>query len=184
MVDFSKKYHTDELPTEMSNFDPLPPDEYVAMMTGATEKKTPKGGLMATFEHTIQEGQFAGRIVFQQLNLECPHSQKSEEIATKAVGALCNAIGFKGELKSSDQLLNKRFKMKLKVKPAEEYDHTDPDTGVVSKRMGYAKNEVVNFLPMSAAPSKPVSGKATSAAKEPEKKSTPAWKEKTKAAAK
>lgn len=176
MVQLNQAYDVADMPEERTGFDVLPPNTYVSMVTESNEKETSKGGKMLVLQHTIQEGEYAGRIVFENLNI-VNANPKAEKIAFEALGELCHAIKLTGKLTNSEQLHNKRYQMVLEVEEAKEYESTNPETGVKEKKMGKAQNRVKKFLPIGADAhaAKAVAGTAT--AEKPKDKSPP-WKAK------
>lgn len=180
MVQLSQSYDVADLPEERTGFDPLPPDTYIGMVVDSKEKTTGAGGKMIVLEIDVQEGQYAGRKIFENLNI-VNANPKAEKIAFEALGELSHAIKLTGKLTNTEQLHNKRFQMTLKVNPPREYEAVDPETGAKTKKTSNANNSITKFLPLGAdAPKKPdaVAADPKAIAKEPAKGKTPAWKQK------
>ena len=75
------------------SFDPLPNGDYTAAITNTAEKSTRSGDgsyLELTFQ--ILEGDFAGRNIWERLNLKNPNIN-AVEIAQKRLGMICRAVG-------------------------------------------------------------------------------------------
>jgi hypothetical protein len=84
-------------------FDPLPPGNYVAVITESEEKATKAGTgsyLQLTFE--VVEGQYQGRKVWARLNLNNPNDQ-AVAIARAELSAICHAVNVI-DLKDTTQL--------------------------------------------------------------------------------
>lgn len=180
MVQLANAYDVADLPQERTGFDPLPAGTYVSMVTDSKEKETSKGGKMVVLEHTIQEGEYAGRIVFENLNI-VNANPKAEKIAFEALGELSHAIKLTGKLTNTEQLHNKRYQMVLEVEPAKEYEAVNPETGATETKMGKAQNRVKKFLPIGAAAPVTKAIKAADTADAPQeqpKGKTPPWKAK------
>ena len=120
-----------------SSFDPLPAGWYKAMITESEMKPTRNGNghyLQLTFQ--VLDGEHAGRIVWDRLNLANPN-QVAVEIAQQTLSAICHAVG-QLTVKDSAELHNKPMQIKLKVVPATaEYD---------------AKNEISGYKAVDGAP--------------------------------
>lgn len=172
---------------EQDDFSPLPPDNYVVMITESEMKPTNGkngAGEMLVLKLEVQEGQFQGRTLFDRLNIVNPNST-TEEIAYKALGAICRAVGLAKTPDDSEQLHNKRLVATVKVDPAKPYTKTNAETGLSETVEGRPQNRIVKYLPIGAetsnasagtsAAEKPVSQKATSTAAATKGK-TPPWK--------
>lgn len=93
-------------PRESKSFEPLPRGLYSAMITESAIKQTKRGDgeyLALTFE--IVDGKYAGRRLWQNLNLSNP-SKQAEDIAREELNNICAAIGIpKGtKLSNTEQL--------------------------------------------------------------------------------
>lgn len=74
-------------------FTPIPVNDYLAVITDSEMKDTKKGDgkyLLLTYE--VVEGEFAGRKIFETLNL-INSNQTAVEIAQRALSAVCRATG-------------------------------------------------------------------------------------------
>jgi len=106
----------------------------------------------------VIEGKFAGRKVFDRLNLNNPNSV-AVEIAQRALSSICRAIDVPNP-KNSSELLDKPLMVKVAVKPADgEYS---------------ASNEVKGYDAAGAAASAPVEIPVAAAAANGS--ATPPWK--------
>tara|TARA_R110000868_G_scaffold92457_7_gene256644 strand:+ start:4443 stop:4901 length:459 start_codon:yes stop_codon:yes gene_type:complete len=98
----------------VSNFEPLPPGEYPAIITDSVSKIT-KAGTGEYIELTIQiiDGVYSGRRVWDRLNIHNPND-KAQEIARGQLNALKQACGV-ALLKDSEQLHNIPFTILLAI---------------------------------------------------------------------
>jgi hypothetical protein len=97
-------------------FDPLPPGNYVAVITESEEKATKAGTgsyLQLTFE--VVEGQYQGRKVWARLNLNNPNDQ-AVAIARAELSAICHAVNVI-DLKDTTQLHDLPMAIRLNAKP-------------------------------------------------------------------
>ena len=99
-------------------FVPLPAGWYRAMIIGSEFRPTKSGDgeyLMLTI--SIIDGDYAGRQVFDRLNLSNPNP-KAEEIAQRNLSAICHAVGIMTP-KDSAELHDIPFDVKLTTRPAQ-----------------------------------------------------------------
>ena len=126
-------------------FEVLPPGKYVCQIVASEMRPTKSGdGAYLWLEEEILEGEYAGRRVFDRLNIQNANVQ-AVEIANRTLSALCHAIG---ELKvtNSEQLHFKPFVATVRVRPPSDgYD---------------ASNEVRGYAPVGGS-SAPANGGAT-----------------------
>ena len=86
-------HFTTEGKTTESSFDPVPPGDYNLQITNSDVKPTKDGkGKYIWLEETILDGPYAGRKVFDQLNLWNANPTASK-IAEVAFTRLCKACG-------------------------------------------------------------------------------------------
>lgn len=114
-------FNTDDAPADQG-FEPLPPGEYLVMITD-TKQQTTKAGdgwyLNVTME--VLEGRYERRLIWEMLHLG-NKNQKAVEIAQRSLAGICRAIGIV-TVKDTEELHGKPFKIKLKIEPAKgEYD--------------------------------------------------------------
>jgi len=186
MAKLGQSYTTADIPAPMT-FEVMPPGDHKMMVTHSSEKETNgKDGMgkMIVLEIDIQDGDFAGRKVFQNFNIENPNP-KAVEIALRELGALARAVNVK-ELSDTEQLHYKMFVGTLAVQPAKPY--IDKKTG--EEKPGFASNRITKYMPVSAAATAKATAKvavtenndeasAGDAVKEdPKKGANPPWKSK------
>ena len=125
-------------------FEVIPAGKYVCQIVASEMRPTKSGdGAYLWLEEEILEGEYAGRRVFDRLNIQNANVQ-AVEIANRTLSALCHAIG---ELKvtNSEQLHFKPFVATVRVRPPSDgYD---------------ASNEVRGYAPVGG--SAPANGGAT-----------------------
>lgn len=88
---------------EPSNFDVFPAGKYLAQIVSSEMRPTKDGrGQYLFLELDILEGQFAGRKLFDRLNL-VNDNPDTVDIATRTLSAICRATG-QMQVKDSEQL--------------------------------------------------------------------------------
>lgn len=108
-------FDASEVPT-MDNFDPIPAGSYLAIISDSEMKPTNKGDgnyLKLTFE-VVQEGEYQGRKVWSQLNLDNPNPT-AVQIAMRELSSICHAAG-KLQVNDSSELHNVPMVIKVKIK--------------------------------------------------------------------
>jgi hypothetical protein len=121
-----------------TSYEPLPADWYKAVITQTEEKptKSQTGSYLQLMIEVI-EGQYAGRKVFDRLNLKNPNSV-AVEIAQRSLSSICRAIGVTNPKDSSD-LCDKPLMIKLAVKPADgQYSASNEIKGYEAAKGGAA----------------------------------------------
>ena len=96
---------------------PLPAGDYQAIITESETKATKDGqGQYLQLKLQIQGGEFSGRVLFDRLNL-WNNNQQAQEIAQRALSAICHAVGIL-QVGDSQELHNRPLIATVKVKPA------------------------------------------------------------------
>ena len=135
-------------------FDPIPAGDYPVIITASELKFTKDGsGQYLELRLEVQGGEFAGRVLFDRLNLH-NSNQQAVEIAQRQLSQICHAIGVL-QVSESSQLHNRPLIAMVKVRPARgEYD---------------ASNELKGYKAAAGAPvqTAPVIPKAKPAAAAP-----------------
>lgn len=101
---------------EMGDFSPLPAADYVAAIVESEMVENNKGtGHYLKMKFEIVEGEYAGRSVFANLNLDNPN-QQAVEIARSELKSICAALG-KGDalVNDSTELHDKPMLIKVSV---------------------------------------------------------------------
>lgn len=115
-------------------FDPVPAGDYVLQIINSEMKSTKDGmGQYLSLEMDILEGEYAGRKVFDRLNL-MNNNVQTVEIAQRTLSAICHATGVLN-VADSEQLHFKPMVAKVVVKPP--------------KDQYAASNEVKGYRPMN-----------------------------------
>jgi hypothetical protein len=84
-------------------FEPLPPGRYVAQIVNSEMRPTKDGmGQLLWVELDVLEGEYAGRKLFDRLNL-INNNPTTVEIAQRTLSAICHAVG-KMQVDDSEQL--------------------------------------------------------------------------------
>lgn len=113
-------YTVDVNETEAS-FDPVPADEYTAIIEASDYVDNSKGTgkiLKLTYQ-IIGDGQFSGRKIFENLNLENENKQ-AVEISRKTLNSIGVATGVT-EIKDSSLLHDIPMKINVTAKESKEY---------------------------------------------------------------
>lgn len=99
-------------------FDPIPAGEYTVTVTSSEMKRTKDGaGQYIELALEIQGGEFAGRRLFDRLNLWNSNRQ-AVEIAQRQLSQICHAVGVL-QVTDSEQLHHKPCTAMVSVKKAE-----------------------------------------------------------------
>jgi len=139
-----------------TSYEPMPADWYKCVITQTEEKPTKKqNGSYLQLDIEVIEGKFAGRKVFDRLNLNNPNSV-AVEIAQRALSKSIGAA-LQVPLHNSEELLDKPLMVKVAVRPASN---------------GYeASNDVKGYASAGAAPAAPAAAAAA-----PQAAAAPPWK--------
>ena len=144
---FSTPFDATKIEVENTDFSPLAPGKYDAIISAAAEKSTKAGtGKYLSVEFTVTSVQNEGRRVWLNLNLVNPNPI-AVEIAQKDLASLCKAIGVM-QVSDESQLVDKALTIKVTV---------DGD-----------RNNVKGFFPLAARVAAPVQAAPAAAASEPD----------------
>lgn len=100
-------------------FDPLPAGDYNAIITESETKLTKDGsGQYLQIKLEVQSGEFAGRILFDRLNL-WNNNRQAQEIAQRSLSQICHAVGVL-QVNDSQELHNKPLIATVKIRPARD----------------------------------------------------------------
>ena len=118
--------------TPGSGFDPIPPGQYVVMITDSEMKETSsKTGEMLKLTFKVLEGEFEGRYLWSNLNL-VNQSEKAVEIAQRELSAICHACDVLNP-EDSSELHGIPMIAKVKVNPPKDgYDANNSISGFKS----------------------------------------------------
>lgn len=143
---FNAQAHT---PASTPSRSPLPKGVYQAIVMDSTIKST-KLGTGQYIELTLQivDGQFAGRRLWDRLNISNP-SKKAEDIALAQLQSLCQAVGVTN-MTDTFQLHDRPFSVTVDI------DRKEPDRNrIVSyQSAGWSSPEAPSPAAAPAAPAK------------------------------
>lgn len=135
------------------SFDPIPAGQYLAMIVASEEKTSSKGNKFLCLEFEIVDGQYKGRKVWVNLNLEHPNPE-IVKFARAELASICKAVGV---LKPQDSVQLHNLPMLINVKCVNRKD------------TGELQNRIKSYVPKAApAQSQPQQATATS--------TTPPWR--------
>jgi hypothetical protein len=98
-------------------FDPIPAGRYNVIITDSDLCVTKAGdGQYIKLTFKVLEGDFAGRLIWSNLNIDNPN-EKAVEIAQRELAAICNAIGIPAIENDTAELHGIPLSGMVKVKP-------------------------------------------------------------------
>lgn len=101
----------------LDSFDPIPPDKYVAMIVESDIADTKSaGGKRLAITWQIVDGEYEGRKVFDNVNLQNASTQ-AVEIGQRQLATICRAVG-KLKVKDSAELHDIPCIIDVRIKPA------------------------------------------------------------------
>ncbi len=181
MADLGFSIKTEELP-QAQNFDPVPEDNYNTMIVGSNflptnktkdlmatngvqsydeyRKLNPKAEGFVVLEFDIQDGRYAGRKLFHNLNL-INDSQEAMNISAGQLRQILEAINIKDFSGKTEELHGKRLTVKVKIKAAKPYKKD----GV--EKPGFPSNVCTGFMAYSGAATAATSSATASTPKGP-----------------
>lgn len=124
--------HVDPTP----RFDPIPAGDYLVTITESETKPTKDGsGQYLSLKLEVQHGEFAGRVLFDRLNL-WSSNHKAKEIANRQLSQICHAVGVL-QVQDSQQLHYKPLVAMVKLRPADgQYDASNDVKGYKQAALG------------------------------------------------
>ena len=118
---------------------PIPAGDYMMHLVKSEFKPTKaKTGHYLACQFKVLEGDYKGRVVFTNLNLDNPNPV-AVEIANKELNSICSACGKEG-VEDSDELLNIPLVVSVKVTPG---DANWPPSNEIT---GYASADEANAM--------------------------------------
>jgi len=120
-----------------NNFDVIPNGEYIAHVKNSEIRQTKNGNDMLMLTWEILDGEFKGRLIFENLNLWHPKSQV-KAIAQGAMNSICQATGNEQGIKDSSQLHNKAIIIKVVEKDDEVYGKMN----IIKKHIPYVYGQI------------------------------------------
>ncbi|MGJ7508706.1 DUF669 domain-containing protein [Variovorax sp. GT1P44] len=141
------QFNAAQVEPQKTNFDPLPPGNYVAQVIESDLKPLASGkGDALNLTLQILEGQYINRKVWARLNIRHENAQ-AQQIAQSQLSALCHAVGVIN-LNDSAQLHGKPVRIRVKLRPAEGQYAASNDVNGFEAVAGGA-------IPLAAAPGRP-----------------------------
>lgn len=147
MVALPQNFNTADV--EDSEFEPVQPGEYEAMIL-ESEMKATNAGDGAYIQMKIQLKN--GRILFERLNIQNKNEQ-AVEIAYKTLKKICEAVG-KTSIRDTNELHNKRFIAVVTVEKGKPYTKD----GVTKE--GRDQNAIKAYKPINGGAAESASGNA------------------------
>lgn len=120
--------------------EPIPAGEYLMCIRNTDIVATKLGnGSMVKIEGEVLEGQYAGRKVFDNINIVNP-SEQAARIGQAQLRQLCEAVGITGVLQDTVELHEKPFigKVKIDVDQTGQYDPKNTFGGFKSREAAAA----------------------------------------------
>ena len=138
MADFGHTFDASQIEPSTA-YEVLPPGKYLAQIVNSEMRPTRDGmGQYLYLEIDILEGQYAGRKLFDRLNLSNPNPS-AVEIAQRTLSSICRAVG-RLQVNNSEQLHLVPFIADVKVRPP---------------RGEYGESNSIRYLPRSQGPTSP-----------------------------
>ena len=138
MADFGHIFDASQIEPSTA-YEVLPPGKYLAQIVNSEMRPTRDGmGQYLYLEIDILEGQYAGRKLFDRLNLSNPNPS-AVEIAQRTLSSICRAVG-RLQVNNSEQLHLVPFVADVKVRPP---------------RGEYGESNSIRYLPRSQGPTSP-----------------------------
>jgi len=155
----------------LGSFEVLPADNYVVVIESSEKRKASTGeaNYYLQFVYNVVEGKFAGRKIFDRLNVE-NESAQAETIAKRALASICLAVGAVHP-KNTEELHDKPFMVNVGIRPAKG------DYGPSNVVKGYKMQNGDKIESAAATPSKGAAPVEKEAAPAAAKKAMP-WNKK------
>lgn len=115
MAQLPGTFNPDEHPSD--DFDPMPDGWYPAQIIDSEITDTRAGGQMLKISGEITDGDFSGRLFWDNLNI-VNSNEVAQRIANQRLGKYCAAVGL-GPIDDTEDLHNIPFMVKLGIEPGE-----------------------------------------------------------------
>lgn len=143
-------------------FQPVPRDKYPVQIVNSEMKETSdRRGSYLELELEILSGPFAGRKVFDRLNL-VNQNPMTVEIAQKALSQICHAVGVLS-VSDSEQLHHKAMVADVRVRPARTDQATGKSYDESNEVKGYSSVHQQTATPAKPNAAKPATNDAQTA---------------------
>ncbi len=115
MADLTSFNFAPENTESVTSFSILPPNIYTVAIVGTDVKETQKrDGQYLEIKYQITSGKYTGDTILDRLNLRNP-SEQAQRIGLSQLKDVCEAVGFKGQLRDSEQLHGKTLSIDVRV---------------------------------------------------------------------
>ena len=122
-----------------SGFSVIPPGLYNVMIVESAVKDTKTGGKLLELKYQIIDGQHVGSSLTDRINIQ-NSSETAQKIGLSQLKHICDAVGFAGVLKDSNQIHGKPFSVKVTVEQFQSNkDGKMLDSNKIEKRMSKAE---------------------------------------------
>ncbi len=126
-----------------ASFEPIPAGKYLAVIRDSQEKTSQKGHTYLSLEFEVLDGEYRGRKVWANLNLNHPDADVVK-YARAELAEICKTVGV---LKPTDSVQLHNLPLVITVKVVAR-----KDTGELQNRVrGYARKEAASGQPQQAA---------------------------------
>ena len=116
-------------------FKVLPPGHYNVVIVESAVNNTKAGnGKLLELKYQVIEGAHTGDTLTDRLNLVNP-SELAQKIGLSQLKHICDAVGYSGQLKDSNQLHGRPFTVKVTVEEFESKDGKILQSNKIEKRM-------------------------------------------------
>lgn len=117
MANLGMTYDPNAVEPDSGVREPIPEGRYVLQVTDSDVVATSTGsGQMLKLTFEVFDGEFKGRKVFENLNIQNANAQ-AQEIAQRQLSALCRAAGITQTLTDSQDLHFQPFEADVKIDP-------------------------------------------------------------------
>ena len=143
MVALSQPMNVNSIDTSVADFSPIPAADYNVQLTG--EKPNAHFGCV-DFEFVIMDGEFAGRKIWQSVDVEALEDWKGRKLAAQ----LAKTVGI-NDLMNTDELMGRNYRVTINRK-VNKNDPTKIYNNVVDAIMPAASGYAPSAPPAAVAP--------------------------------
>jgi hypothetical protein len=113
-----------------------------AIILAAQDKTSQRGGTYIKLRVSIDEGEYEGRQLFNNINTDVPGNEKATQIGRRELAALCKAVGLEEGFEDAGELVDRYFTLKTTINPAKGAYEESNGFRVVFNAKEAAKNDV------------------------------------------
>lgn len=137
MIDLTEFLEIERPEDTSGDFKALPDGTYDCVVDRVEVRQTSAGDDMLSISYKVSDGKYAGRLIFENLNLWHSESEEAKHIALKNLWSIHEALGFEELSENAEQLVGGPLSVKVKV-----VKHwSDPDKQV---------NEITGYKPLNS----------------------------------